>query len=76
LRLHLTRQEIRIAENIDDTLTVLLRNSNSVKVLGNLPFFPNGIAIDSKRGWIYLSNGTGNQMAVYNTAGKLLHTIK
>jgi hypothetical protein len=62
--------------NIDNTLTVLLRNSNTVKVLANLPFFPNGIATDSKRGWIYLSNGTGNEIAVYNTKGKLVHTIK
>ncbi len=62
--------------NIDNTLTVVLRNSDTVTMLAHLPFFPNGIAIDTKRGWIYLSNGTGNEIAVYSINGKLLHTIK
>jgi len=41
-----------------------------------LSFIPSGIAIDSVRGRVYFSNFGGNSIAVYSTAGKLLHTIQ
>jgi sugar lactone lactonase YvrE len=55
---------------------VIPSNSDTVTVLATLPFFPSGLAIDNKRGWIYVSNSTGNEIDVYNLAGKLLHIIK
>lgn len=42
----------------------------------NLTFVPAGIAVDNVRGRVYISSGFGNSIAVYSTAGKLLHTIK
>ena len=39
-------------------------------------FVPFGLAIDKTRGFVYVSNGIGNSIAVYNTAGTLLDTIK
>jgi len=39
-------------------------------------FVPAGIAVDSARGRIYLSNLPGNQVLVYSTKGTLLHTIQ
>jgi hypothetical protein len=41
-----------------------------------LSFVPAGIAVDNVRGRVYISSGFGNSIAVYSTAGKLLHTIK
>lgn len=41
-----------------------------------LDFGPEGIAVDSVRGRIYLSNLNGNQVLVYSTSGTLLHTIQ
>ncbi|MGB9490620.1 MAG: hypothetical protein WCA92_09155 [Terriglobales bacterium] len=61
--------------NINNTLTVFPANKGGLKVLANLPFFPTGIAVDNKRGWIYVANGVGDQIDIYSTAGKLLHTI-
>jgi len=40
-----------------------------------LSFPPAGIAVDSARGRVYLSNQSGNQVLVYSTGGTLLHTI-
>jgi YVTN family beta-propeller protein len=45
----------------------------AILVLG---FGPEGIAVDSVRGRVYLSNQSGNQILVYNTSGTLLHTIQ
>jgi len=42
----------------------------------NLSFQPYGIAVDNARGRIYLSDGFGNAIWVYSTAGKFLKTIK
>ena len=42
----------------------------------HLSFVPAGIAVDNVRGRVYISSGFGNTIAVYSTAGKLLHTIK
>jgi sugar lactone lactonase YvrE len=41
-----------------------------------LPFTPEGIAIDSVRGRVYISNYNSNQILVYSTAGALLKTIE
>jgi DNA-binding beta-propeller fold protein YncE len=41
-----------------------------------LGFGPEGIAVDSVRGRVYLSNQNGNQVLVYSTSGALLHTIE
>jgi len=38
--------------------------------------FRAGIAVDSARGRVYLSNFQGNQVLVYSTKGTLLHTIQ
>ncbi|MFY9646335.1 MAG: hypothetical protein WAK29_14230 [Terriglobales bacterium] len=35
-----------------------------------------GLAVDSVHGRIYISNGENNSIAVYDTTGKLLHTIE
>lgn len=43
----------------------------------SLPFSPAGIAVDSARGRVYISNQQGNAIAVYSTAnGELLKTIE
>ena len=59
--------------NIDDSLTV--HRAGITKTLVKLGFFPYGIAVDSTRGRIYVSDGVHNKIAVYNTSGVLLHTI-
>jgi DNA-binding beta-propeller fold protein YncE len=41
-----------------------------------LSFAPTGIAVDSTRGRVYISNANGNSISVYSTAGALLHTIQ
>ncbi len=41
-----------------------------------LSYSPEGIAVDSVRGRVYLSNQNGNQILVYSTTGSLLHTIE
>ncbi len=41
-----------------------------------LKFTPAGIAVDNVRGRVYISNFGGNSVAVYSTAGALLHTIQ
>ncbi|MGA2539483.1 MAG: hypothetical protein ABSF53_25985, partial [Terracidiphilus sp.] len=41
-----------------------------------LDFVPAGIAIDNARGRVYISNFNGDSIAVYNTSGKLIHTIE
>lgn len=60
---------------VSDTVTVIQATGNS-KQLINLPFFPYGIAVDSKRGLVYVSDGVGNRIVVYNTSGELLQTIQ
>jgi hypothetical protein len=41
-----------------------------------LSFAPSGIAVDSKRGRVYISNYNGNSILVYSTSGALLKTIE
>ncbi|MGA9642395.1 MAG: hypothetical protein WBQ72_13450 [Terriglobales bacterium] len=47
----------------------------SASQLFGLSFAPSGIAVDSVRGRIYISNGPGNVIEVYSTGGTLLKTI-
>ncbi|MGB8010595.1 MAG: hypothetical protein WCF68_03215 [Terriglobales bacterium] len=42
----------------------------------DLSFAPTGIAVDSVRGRVYISNGSGNSISVYSLTGTLLHTIE
>jgi hypothetical protein len=39
-------------------------------------FFPFGLAVDGKRGLIYLANGLGNSISGYSTSGTAATTIK
>jgi DNA-binding beta-propeller fold protein YncE len=48
----------------------------SVVFLQPLSFTPAGIAVDSARGRVYVSNFLGNSVLVYSTRGTLLHTIQ
>jgi DNA-binding beta-propeller fold protein YncE len=41
-----------------------------------LSFAPTGIAVDFARQRVYISNGNGNSISVYNTAGALLKVIE
>jgi hypothetical protein len=61
--------------NQDETLTVSDLDRQTVK-LADLPFFPLGMAIDNAHGLIYISGGTANKIAVYNTKGVVLTTIE
>jgi sugar lactone lactonase YvrE len=45
-------------------------------VVTSLGFFPTGLALDNARGLIYIADGPGNKIVVYNTAGKYLTTIQ
>jgi DNA-binding beta-propeller fold protein YncE len=47
-----------------------------VSILAQTGFSINGVAVDSARGRIYLSNESANEIAVYSTAGKLIKVIK
>jgi DNA-binding beta-propeller fold protein YncE len=47
-----------------------------VVFLQPLSFTPAGIAVDSARGRVYVSNFLGNSVLVYSTRGTLLHTIQ
>jgi DNA-binding beta-propeller fold protein YncE len=60
---------------LNNTVSVRLA-SGGFQELINLPFFPYGIAVDSTRGLIYVSDGVGNRILVYSTSGTLLHTIQ
>lgn len=61
--------------NDDETLSVF-ELGTGLKILANIGFFPTGIAIDNTRGLVYLSNGPANEIAVYETSGTYVTTIK
>ncbi len=61
--------------NFDGSVNVLTPPLTE-KLFVQLNFLAAGIAIDNVRGRVYLSNETGNSIAVYSTAGELLHTIQ
>jgi DNA-binding beta-propeller fold protein YncE len=64
--------------NLDQSLTFYPAGDvvHGKIVVANMGFVPFGLAIDKTRGFIYVSNGIGNSIAVYNTTGTLLDTIK
>jgi DNA-binding beta-propeller fold protein YncE len=77
--------ETGIAMGVDAKGNVYIGNlDGSVNINGpgnlypflQLTFAPSGIAADSVRGRIYISNANGNSISVYSTAGALLHTIQ
>jgi len=60
--------------NADNLITFY--NTNMIEsVFLTLNFTPEGIAVDSARGRVYISDQIGNAIAVYNTNGTLLTTI-
>jgi hypothetical protein len=62
--------------SIQDALNVTTPGIGT-KQLVALGYFPWGIAVDSTRGRVYVSDGSHNQINVYNaTTGALLHTIQ
>lgn len=61
--------------NNDNTLTVFSLKTGASSTLAQLSSFPTGIAVDAKRGRIYVALGTQNEIAVYSTSGTLLYTI-
>lgn len=61
---------------IQDALTVTTP-AGATKQLIALGYFPFGVAVDSVRARIYVSDGNHNQINVYSTTtGALLHTIQ
>jgi DNA-binding beta-propeller fold protein YncE len=63
--------------NQDESLTVYSTSTNTNKTLvANIGFFPFGIALDQKRGFVYVSDAIGNAIAIYNTQGDFVGTIK
>jgi DNA-binding beta-propeller fold protein YncE len=77
-----------LALAFDSRGNLYIANANNTVYYGNfatgdllpfasLPFSPAGIAVDSARGRVYISNQQGNAIAVYSTAnGALLKTIE
>lgn len=50
-------------------------DGTSTLFIANVGFDPWGIAVDNARKRVYITNQYGDQIAVYSTAGVLLHTI-
>jgi DNA-binding beta-propeller fold protein YncE len=77
-----------LALAFDSTGNLYIANANNMVYYGifaagegflfaSLPFGPAGIAVDSARGRVYISNQQGNAIAVYSTSsGALLKTIE
>lgn len=62
---------------LQDTLNVSNLISGSASQLVSLGYFPFGVAVDSARGRVYVSDANHNQINAYSTTtGALLHTIK
>jgi DNA-binding beta-propeller fold protein YncE len=64
--------------NLDRSLTFYPAGDvfHGKTLVANMGFVPFGLAIDMTRGFVYVSNGVGNSIAVYNTTGTLLYTIR
>ncbi len=54
----------------------VITTTPAVEPFLKLSFVPTGMAVDNMRDRLYISNGAGNSISVYSTAGKLLHTIE
>ena len=61
--------------NQDHSLPEYTAGTRKVLV-ANMGFFPFGLAVDGKRGLIYVANGLGNNISVYSTSGAAVTTIK
>jgi sugar lactone lactonase YvrE len=61
---------------VDGTVNVFNPAKNTTGQFLKLGIVPPGMTVDSVRGRVYLSTGAGNTILVYNTKGKLLHTIQ
>ncbi len=62
--------------NQDHSLTMYPFGGTGKTLVTDLGFFPFGLALDQKNGYIYVSDGIGNSIAVYNLSGTLLQTIQ
>ncbi len=62
--------------NSDGSVDVYKPATNSESLFVQLSVAPQGIAVDTVRGRVYLAQYATNQILVYSTAGKLLHTIE
>ena len=62
--------------NSDGSVNVYNPNTGAFKNFLTLAFTPGGIAVDSVRGRVYLSDSGNSKILVYSTAGTLLHTIE
>jgi sugar lactone lactonase YvrE len=60
---------------IDNSVYLVDPSGKSKLFIANLGFEPFGIAVDSVRKRVYISNQEAGQIVVYSTAGVLLHTI-
>ncbi len=61
---------------LNNTILVGDIATDQFKTFANLSFTATGIAIDNVRGRVYVSNQSGNEILVFGTKGKLLHTIQ
>lgn len=61
--------------NQDHCLTEYTAGTRKVLV-ADMGFFPFGLAVDGKRGLIYVANAPGNSISVYSTGGTAVTTIK
>jgi DNA-binding beta-propeller fold protein YncE len=61
--------------NADGSVDIAFANGTASTFLF-LSFAPTGISVDNVRGRIYISNGPGNSISVYSTAGALLKVIQ
>jgi len=62
---------------LQDTLNVSNVTTGTASQLVNLGYFAFGIAVDSVRARVYVSDGNHNKINVYSTTtGALLHTIQ
>jgi NHL repeat len=65
--------------NLDNSVKIVVpvpASGGHVQPFVQLSFVASGIAVDSVRGRVYISNYNGNSISVYSTAGTLLHTIQ
>ena len=62
--------------NSDGTINIEYVNQYYATTFINVGFEASGLAVDSVRGRIYISNYNANQILVYSSSGALLHTIE
>jgi DNA-binding beta-propeller fold protein YncE len=62
--------------NANQTVGFVNFGAGSEAQFANVGFNAAGIAVDSVRGRVYISNQQGNSIAVYSTSGTLLRTIQ